>query len=1027
MRSSFLIKFRYLCAILIVSQMYLVQDLWAQDNQAISGRVTDGGTGITIPGVSITEEGTSNGTSTDAKGLFNIKIKANSKLVFSAVGYETREVIPNNTSLQVSLLPTSNQLDEIVIVGATIKKGDLTGAVTSIDSKKLAELPVTGVNQALEGRLPGVLIQNNPRPGGNASIKVRGNNSIEFGGSPIYVVDGLIIDGAINTINPDDIASIDVLKDASATALYGSRGANGVIVVTTKKGRGEGQVTYNGWYGIQRFNKTIPYMGAQDIFNLRLDAFANQYMDNNPGADRQAYIDRQLSDESEAFADYELETYRAGRSYNWLNEITQTGKQQNHSLNFSKGNENGSVYLGLNFTDQVGLLKNLNYKRYGGQINMDQQIKPWLKVGTNTSVTRTEESRIGSNAYDNQLFGSSVFNIAANANPLLPIDDTRNYLRWANIESTDLYNPLRSLTIDGDNILNRIMSNNFIVVSPIKGMNIRTNLSLDLRNNQTYWYVPKGIGESLRNTTEGTTSQRKDETLYWQWDNSITYDRTINEKHNLSGLFSMSTSKQNYNYNQINALGFASDDFSYRNIGGAYLLNRTALGSDFNTYTLLSYVGRINYNYASKYYATLTARYDGSSRLAPGNNWSLFPSLALGWNIAEERFFNKEVVNLLKLRAGYGIAGNQNIPDLAYRTLYSPVYTSNTVVYRRDGRLGNPDLKWEKQRQLNVGLDASILDNRFGFSFDYFHITNDDLLMQRTLSRVSGFSNIIQNVGALQNKGLEFVANAAILTQGELKWNMSLNISSYKNKITKLYGDVTERYNYGGFTGVDIQREGNLFLGESINNIYVYKFEKIAQAEDMERVGQMDLGGRLVRPGDVLPLDQDGNGVIDDNDRYVVGNKDPKFYGGFSTDLSYKGIGMNAVFSYNYGAKALSYLYEGLMGGSGMYASHADMNNRWTPENTNTNIPRAYYGGGRFGAGDTDWGVQNASFLRLNALTLSYTFNQKLTQKYKLNNLRLYTTASNLFTVTKYKGYDPVAGDDYPNARMFVFGLNVGF
>lgn len=1027
MGSSYFLRIMYMFLVGTFLTFFSIQAGFAQEQRSISGKVTDRESGEPIPGVSVLEKSTTNGTSTNEQGDFVISVRPNARLVFTAIGYESQEFTANTARIDVSLVSGSNQLDEIVIVGATVKKGDLTGAVTSIDSKKLAELPVTGINQALEGRLPGVLIQNNPRPGGNASIKVRGNNSIEFGGSPIYVVDGLIIDGAINTINPDDIASIDVLKDASATALYGSRGANGVIVVTTKKGRGEGQVTYNGWYGIQRFSKTIPYMGAQDIFNLRLDAFANQYMDNNPGADRQAYIDRQLSGDSEAFADYELETQRSGRSYNWLDEITQTGKQQNHSLNFSKGNENGSVYLGLNFTDQVGLLKKLNYKRYGGQINVDQQIKPWLKVGTNTSVTRTEESRIGSNAYDSQLFGSSIFNIAANANPLLPIDDTRNYLRWANIESTDLYNPLRSLTIDGDNILNRVMSNNFIVISPIKGMNIRTNLSLDLRNNQSYWYVPRGIGESLRNTTEGSANHRKDETLYWQWDNSITYDRTINEKHNLSGLFSTSTSKQNYNYNQVNALGFASDDFSYKNLGGSYLLNRVGLGSDFNTYTLLSYVGRVNYNYASKYYATLTARYDGSSRLAPGNRWSLFPSLALGWNIAEEAFFNKDVFNLLKVRAGYGIAGNQNIPDLAYRTLYYPSYTDNSVVYEREGRKGNEDLKWERQKQINIGLDAAILDNRFNFSFDYFHITNDNLLMEREMARVLGFSSIIENVGALQNKGLEFVANAAILSEGDLKWNMSLNISSYKNKITKLYGDVTERFNYGGFTGVDIQREGNLFLGESINNIYVYKFDKIAQAEDMDRVNQMDLGGRLVRPGDILPLDQDGNGVIDNNDRYVVGNKDPKFYGGFSTDLSYKGVALNAVFSYNYGAKALSYLYEGLMGGSGMYASHIDMNNRWTPENTNTNIPRAYYGGGRFGAGDTDWGVQNASFLRLNALTLSYTFNQQLTQKYKLNNLRLYTTASNLFTITKYKGYDPVAGDDYPNARMFVFGLNLGF
>ncbi|QNL49558.1 TonB-dependent receptor [Olivibacter sp. SDN3] len=1002
---------------LLVVELLGMQPLWAQQPLQLKGRVTDSSTGETIPGVSITEKGTSNGTSTDENGTFNLSVTAGASIIFTAVGYDSREFTPTEELVNISLSSASNQLDEIVIVGASIKKGDLTGAVTSIDSRKLSELPVTGVNQAMEGRLPGVLIQSNPRPGGNASIRVRGNNSIQYGGNPIYVVDGLIIEDAINTINPDDISSIDVLRDASATALYGSRGANGVIVITTKKGQGEGQVNYNGWYGVQEFSRMVPYMGAQDIFNLRLDAFANQYMDNNPDADREAYIDQLLSDDSEAFADYEFETYRSRHSYNWLDEITRTGNQQNHSLNFSKGSETGSVYLGLNFTDQVGLVKNSSYKRYGGQVNIDQDIKPWLKVGTSTSVTRTEE----------ELLSDGVFNIAANANPLLAINDEMNYLRWANVESTDLYNPLRSLRIDGKNFLNRVMTTNYISLQPIEGLTVRSNLSVDLRNQQTYWYTPKDIGESLRNSTEGTANHRKDETLYWQWDNTVTYDKTINEKHNLSSLLSMSASKQNYNYNQINALGFATDDFSYKYLSGAFLRDRFELGSDFTTYSLLSYIGRVNYNYASKYYATLTARYDGSSRFGPNNKWGLFPSLALAWNIAEEAFFNKGIVNLLKVRAGYGIAGNQNIPDFAFRSLYRPVYSNNSVTYVSDGRLGNEDLRWEKQKQLNIGLDAAILNDRFSFSFDYFHINNDDLLMQRTLSLTSGFSNTIANVGALQNKGLEFVANAAILTEGDLKWNFSANISSYKNRITKLYGDVTAIYNQGGFTGVEIQREGNLFLGESINNIFVYQFDKIAQVEDMERVDGMDLGGRTVRPGDILPLDRDGNGVVDENDRFVVGNKDPKFYGGFSTDLTYKGLSVNAVFSYNYGAKALSYLYEGLMGGSGMYASHDDMNNRWTPENTNTNIPRAFFGGGRYGAGDTDWSVQDASFLRLNALTLSYTFNSSLTQRYKLNNLRVYTTASNLFTITKYKGYDPTGGDDYPMARMFVFGLNLGF
>jgi hypothetical protein len=341
--------------------------------------------------------------------------------------------------------------------------------------------------------------------------------------------------------------------------------------------------------------------------------------------------------------------------------------------------------------------------------------------------------------------------------------------------------------------------------------------------------------------------------------------------------------------------------------------------------------------------------------------------------------------------------------------------------------LGNQDLRWEKQKQLNIGLDLAVLSNRIRFTFDYFTINNEDLLMQRTLSTTTGFSNVISNVGALENKGVEFTVSAELINTNGFVWSIAGNISSAKNKITKLYGDVNAIYNKGGYTGVEIQREGNLFLDESLNSIYVYKFDKIAQESDMDRISEMDFGGRIVRPGDILPVDIDNNGVINDDDRYVVGSKDPKFYGGFSTDLSYKNFSLNAVFSYNYGAKRISYLYEGFMNGGGMSAAHTDMRNRWTPENTNTDVPRAYNAGGRYNVGDVDWGVQDASFLRLSALTLAYNVPQAIISKAKVSNLRIYFTGNNMFVITKYKGYDPEGGDDYPMQKMFVAGLNIGF
>jgi TonB-linked SusC/RagA family outer membrane protein len=989
-------------------------------NLSVTGRVTGKDDGLPLPGVTVTVKGTTQGVVTDVNGKFTINAPNGTTLVFSAVGFERIETAATANELKIALIPTNNSLAEVTVVGVTIKKRDLTGSIGSVSEKVIKERPTTNINQAIQGRVSGVLVQNNdPRPGGASSIKVRGNNSIQFGSNPIYVVDGLVIEGNFNTINPDDVASIDVLKDASATALYGSRGANGVVLVTTKKARkGEGKIDYNAWVGVQSFTKNIPYLNAQQIVDLRLDAYANRYIDENPGADRNAYIQSLLAPAgSAAFGADELKVYNAGQSYNWLNEIRRKGVQQNHTLSFSKGSDDGSsVYVSFNYTNQKGLLQTSNYKRFGGQINLDQKIKPWFKIGTNTNFTRTEERYID----------GGVFNIAANANPLLAINDSIPYLSWKGIQSQDLYNPLRSLRIDGQGNQNRLLTTNYAVLTPMQGLNIRSGFSVEARNQNYFNYVPRDLGQSLRNSTQGSATHRKENWLNWQWDNSVSYEKSYG-KHNFSGLVSFGLTKNNYDYNQVDAWGFATDDFSYKYLGGAFLKDKFVLGSDFVTNTLISYVARFNYSYDGKYFATLTGRYDGSSRFGNGNKWGLFPSLALAYDIAREDLMKDSKLSTLKVRAGYGIAGNQNIPNFAYRSLYRPTFTNGSVTYVSDGRLGNPNLRWEKQKQLNLGLDLGVMDNRITLSTDYFIIHNDDLLMQRTLSSTTGFRNRIDNVGSLLNKGVEVNINAQIIRHKDLQWNLSANISSYRNRITKLYGNVDAIYNYGGFTGVDIQREGNLFLGKSLNSIYTYKFEKIAQESDMARTSQIDYGGRTIRPGDIIPVDINGDKKIDDADRTVVGNTDPKFYGGFATDLNYKNFGLNAVFNYNIGGKRINYLYEGLLGGTGEYASHGDELNRWTPTNTNTNIPRAYRGSGRYGPGETDYSVQSASYLRLSAVTLSYNFTGDFMKKAKLSNLRFYVTGSNLLTFTGYKGYDPEGGDAYPTARMVVAGVNVGF
>ncbi|HTJ50514.1 MAG TPA: SusC/RagA family TonB-linked outer membrane protein, partial [Cyclobacteriaceae bacterium] len=860
--------------------------------------------------------------------------------------------------------------------------------------------------------------------GSDTKIRIRGNNTFgQFDNNPIFVVDGVIIDGGFNLINPNDIASMDVLKDASATAIYGSRGANGVVIVTTKKGKkGEGKITYDGWGGIQQFSQTLPRLGAKDMFDLRVDAYANTYMDANPTANRQSYIDNVILNQAPGntiIGDYEFDTYNSGKSYNWLNKVTRQGAQQNHTMSFSKGTDEGSAYVSFNYINNKGLLDNSSFGRYSGRVNLDQNIKSWLKIGTNTTYTRSHETFID----------GGVFSIANGANPLLAINDTMNILKWGPAEQPGQYNPLRSLRIKSDEYQSRLITSNFINIKPTKKINVRTMFSVDLTDKKFFQYTPRDIGQSLNNSTDGTAFQSNDHYLNWQWDNTVNYD-ILSGDHNLTAFAGFSMQQNNRDYSQLTATGFANDDLSYKNVGAAYLTSKFQLGSDFITNSLMSYIARANYSYNEKYYATVTARYDGSSRFANGHQWGLFPSVALGWNMAEEKFFqnlNASFINVAKLRASYGQVGNQNIPNFAYASLYNASRSNNSVIFTSDGRLGNKNLAWERQKQLNLGLDLSVLNNKVNFTFDYFTIKNQNLLLKRPLSTVTGFKEVITNVGELTNHGIEIGVNAKVLDANGFRWNVSANISSALNKVTKLYGGATAIYNKGGYNNVDIQREGNYFVGQSVNSIYSYKFDKIAQASDMDRISQMDLGGHIVKPGDILPRDKNGDGIINDDDRYVVGRKDPKFYGGFSTDLSYKNFSINAVFTYNYGAKRISSLYEGLMTGNGTSAGHADLLNRWTPEHTNTNVPRAYNGGGRYSISDVDLGVQNASFLRLSTLTLAYTVPQAILSKVKMSSLRIYFTGNNVFIATKYKGYDPETGDAYPMSRMFVTGINLGF
>lgn len=996
-------------------------------NMTVTGVITDAQTNEPVIGVSVAVKGTTIGTFSDENGRYSISAAKNNALVFSFLGYETKEVSVTGEIMNITFISQDFQIDEVVIVGATFKKSDLTGAIGSVSSKVLEEKPVTNINQALQGRVAGVFISNPTRPTDDASIKIRGINTINGSTDPIYVVDGMVMDNSFsgfNAVNLNDVASIEVLKDASATALYGSRGSNGVVVITTKKGRkGEGKVTYDGWIGVQSYANTPKTMNTSQLFELRKEAYTNGYKQTNPNGDVNAYINDVIMGSNTVFADYEFNAYKNNENYDWLDAVSRTGVQQSHVVSLSNGDDRGSYYLSFGYTDNKGVIEKSEQKKYSGRINADQQIKPWLKVGTNTSYTRT----------NNTLVDDGIMNRARLANPMLAISEELETLNWQGIFDQNSFNPLRSLKVDNDLVYNRLLSSNYLNINPIDGLNLRSTFSIDYAQKQRNKYTPNDIYESERYGTQGEAIDNRDTRTVWQWDNTISYATTINSQHKLNGMLGTSATQTNYSYINGTSTGYGSNLFGYHSLQSGYKKDQRGLSSGWSKQTLLSYIARVNYTYADKYLLTATARYDGSSKFAKGNQWGIFPSLSAAWNITQEDFMrNQTIFDQLKLRAGFGVVGNQNIDDFAYLSLYNVSYTGTsetgyTNSFVSNGRRGTPDISWEKQNQWNLGLDMAFLKGRINLSVDAFLIKNKDLLMSHSLPTTTGYSTTIENIGAIENKGLEFALNANLMRTKDFEWNFAATLSMDKNKVTQLYGNTGVVYNVDGDR--NIQKEGNLFLGESRNTLYIWKTGGIAQAVDMDRLNRINWNGYNVNLGDLYPLDVNDDKQIDQNDRVVVGSTDPKFYGGFSSDFSWKGLSLNAVFSYSYGAKKLSPWYESLIGSTGSSVASTDLLDRWTPENTDARFPRALAGFdyNHYNASQMDFSVQKASFLRLSALTLAYTFPAKVVNAMKLSNLRVYTTGSNIFCLTDYKGYDPETGDWYPPTRMWTFGVNIAF
>lgn len=1003
--------------ILSICLLVLLYVITANDTLAqtisVSGKVVDE-KGEGIPGASITVKGTQTGTLSSIDGAYTLNASPNATLVFSFVGYIGREeAVSNRSKIDVTLKEDQKALEEVVVVGyGTQRKVETTGSIASVKSDELTQLPISNVAQGLQARVSGVQInQNSGSPGGNVSIRIRGVNSINGSSEPLYVIDGIQISngGGINDIsplsmiNPNDIESVEVLKDASASAIYGARAANGVVLITTKRGKaGKTNVTYETYYGVQKVTKTLDVLNAAQFAQLENETFKdNSYPD--PAS--------------------------LGEGVNWQKEIFRSAPMMNHQLTISGGNDKTQLSMSANYFKQDGVILNSGFNRASYRLNLDHNLSSKIRVGTSVmgSISNNKGIDAGSTTIgDAGVVTGTIIGAAIGAPPTLKAYREDGTLYPFAEQGTGRYrevtNPLSFTQIQRNRNMKRALINLYGEYTIIPGLTYRASFNADVDARLHDDYSPISIvAIKDRNDNSGSAVKYNRNSLNLLHESILTYSKRIGEKHSLKFTGVFATQSEKFNENQISAQGFPND--ATKNEAVQVALTRT-VSSNRTLSRLDSYMGRVNYGFADKYFLDLTMRVDGSSRFGPNNKYGYFPAASAAWRIIEENFMkNQRAVSDLKLRASFGLTGNagaldpyQSLPLVSAGGGYNIDHTYLTAM--GPTRIANPDLKWEQSTQTNIGLDASFLNNRISLIVDYYYKKTNDLIYVKGLPLSSGYASMIGNFGSLQNKGLEIAANANILN-GPLKWSVSGNITFNRNKILSLDGGTTlERF---------VTNYTVLQVGQPIGVFKTYVFDGINQTGEAITPGYDGrLGGHKVK-------DLNNDGVIDANDQIITGNPNPKFIYGFSTNLAYKRFDLSAFFSGSYGndiynASRLS--FENPLGQRNQFVGVLD---RWTVDNpSNQYVSPAV--AGRLPI--SNYVVENGSYLRMKNLMLGYT----IPTIKGINRLRVYVSANNLFTITKYTGFDPevnsYAGSNtqigidnlvYPQSRSFLGGIQVTF
>jgi TonB-linked SusC/RagA family outer membrane protein len=1014
--------------------------------QLVTGTVYDE-SGTPLPGVTVVVKGTRTAVNTDQDGKFTISVEkggTNPALVFSFIGMQTQEVaVGSRKSLRVRMRARTVGLNEVVSVGyGSVQKSDLTGSVSKVTLDDAAERPATSVEQLLQGRAAGVQITaNTGAPGGGMTFNIRGVTSISGSNQPLIVVDGYPIesdnsavkmssgsqsgylealseDNALANLDPSDIASVEILKDASATAIYGSRASNGVVLITTKHGKaGQDRLTYNFRYDVSSLPKKIHVLNTSDYLDYSNEAYFNSGQDSIYTAD--------------AIARY------SAVNTNWQDLIYRTAHSQSHQLGLSGGDDKFKYAVSLGYLGQQGVVKNSKYDRGSLLVNLDRQVNKRLKFGVSINGAISKNKAAMQSSKRNDASTSVVYGALLSRPYSAPLtaDDQ--------IDQTQRGNPLTIIELaDDQNRFTTILAKMYLDYTVAPGLDFKVNGGVNTSKSRRDFYMPRGT--TLGDLEGGYAYLGEGSSFNYLTEYTLSYKKTIHKKHRINAVTGYTWQQWTRKSFNINVLNFPNDNLLYYDLTSGSSISKP--GTATSQWALASFIGRVNYSFDNRYLATFTARRDGSTRLAEGNKWKFFPSFALGWNLSNEKFMRDlKAITSLKLRASYGLSGNQSVSVGATKARLEStgsVANESMQIGYTLANMANSTLRWEMTKQQDLGVDLALLENRFTFGFDYYKKHTDGLLIGLTIPPSNGFGSYTTNQGSVENTGYEFDLGGKILT-GRLKWDASGNISFNRNKVISL-GPGVQSFTGPTFRAVAAQTLSIAEVGQPIGAFYGYRIIGIYQNQQEVESSPKDPDN--TKPGsfkfkDISGPDGVPDGAISADDREIIGTPYPKFSFGITNNLEFKGFGLSVLVLGSIGQDVINanrYNTDALARGLQSNVRQEAYDGRWTGEGTSNKYPQATTSATPFSNRFTDFIVEDASFVRLKYITLSYEF-QKSQLRF-IRNLRLYVTGGNLVTLTNYQGYDPeinshgensmlqgIDSGSIPQYRTFSMGLNVGF